>query len=67
MKHPYLLTFLCLAAVSISANASDSSPNDEEYRSFCAEQAQIAGIEDPDEKKQYITSCLINYGVSSAD
>ena len=53
--------------MSYSASASDSSPNDEEYRSFCAEQAQMAGIEDPDEKKQYIASCLINYGVSSAD
>ncbi|MBC8211116.1 MAG: hypothetical protein H8E21_08595 [Gammaproteobacteria bacterium] len=67
MKLPHFFTFLCLAAVLNSAYATDASPNDDEYRSFCAEQAQMAGIEDPDEKKQYIASCLINYGVHSAD
>ena len=51
-----------------SANAAeDPAQNEVEFRSFCTEQAEMAGMEDADDKKQYITDCLTNYGVSSTD
>jgi len=68
MKFYYLFITISLVIFMHSARASeDPAQNDAEFRSFCNEQAQMAGMEDADEKKQYITDCLTNYGVTSTD
>ena len=61
MKNTVLVIMLSLTAAISTASAEDSSASIEEYREFCREQAQMAGIEDQDDLKQYIKDCLESY------
>ena len=49
------------------AQTQEDDNNDHHYISFCNEQAEMAGIVDADEKKQYVNICLNNYGVTPAE
>ena len=60
MKNKLLVIMLSLMAIS-TANAEDSSASVEEYTKYCEEQAQMAGIEDENEYKQYVRDCLESY------
>ena len=44
-----------------TANVEEYSANVEEYSKFCEEQAQMAGIEDESDFKQYVKDCLESY------
>lgn len=64
MKSTVLLLTLLLASPIAMAQATETDNNDHEFIAFCNEQADMAGIEEASEKKQYINSCLKNYGVT---
>lgn len=66
MKFFVLLLTLFLA-IPFSVNAAETDNTEVDYRAFCNEQAELAGIVDSDEKKQYVDTCLINYGISPAE
>ena len=55
---------MLVLAMTFNVNAADSDNNEVDYVAFCNEQADLAGIVDSDEKKDYVNMCLINYGIS---
>lgn len=68
MKFAILLAFLSLSSIfnTVYATEEDAMISDD-IAAFCDEQAQLAGIEDADEKMQYVQECLASYGVPSGD
>ena len=61
MKHTILVILLSLTAAISTVNAEETSASVEDYTAFCTEQAQLAGIEDEDDLKQYVKDCLESY------
>lgn len=55
-----LLTFFSLGMISNPAYAADSSDQNG-AADYCNEQAEMAGIEDADEKQQYIQDCTDSF------
>ena len=60
MKNTSLLAMLALMMTMNIAHAEESTAQ-VDYKEFCNEQAQIAGIEDAEELKQYVKDCLESY------
>ena len=67
MKLTVLLLSMLVPASYAMAQTQEDDNNDHHYISFCNEQAEMAGIVDADEKKQYVNICLNNYGVTPAE
>ena len=67
MKHTILVILLSLTAAISTVNAEESSAGIEDYTEFCTEQAQMAGIEDEDNLKQYVKDCLESYLCPAAE
>lgn len=67
MKFTAWLTILALTTILNTTYAADemTSDNDETY-TYCNEQAQMSGIEDVDEKNQYIKECIESLGSPGA-
>ena len=63
MKYFVFLMPLVLA-MSFNINAADTDQNEVDYVAFCNEQADLAGIIDADEKKEFVNICLTNYGIT---
>lgn len=57
MKFSVYLAALSLAATLNSAYATDMG-NPDEVAEYCKAQAELTGIEDNDEKNQYISDCI---------
>ena len=68
MKLAILLALLSLSSIlnTVYANEENASVGDD-TAAFCDEQAQLAGIEDADEKRQFVKDCMESYGASSGD
>ena len=64
MKLALLFAVISLS-ISSFTNAEEVSDNDD-YVLYCEEQAQLAGMEDTNEKKDYIDECLESY-IAPAD
>ena len=68
MKNATLLILTALIASMNTVNANENtvnanelSANMDDYKTFCTEQAQLAGIEDENELKQYVEECVESY------
>ena len=61
MKNTILVTLLSLAAAINTVNAEETSESIDDYKTYCTEQAQLAGIEDENALKQYVKECLESY------
>ena len=61
MKNTILVILLSLTAAISTVNAEETSAGIEDYTVFCTEQAQLAGIEDENDLKQYVKDCLESY------
>lgn len=61
MKTATLLILLSLTASASTVHANESATSLEDYNAYCTEQAQLAGIEDVDELKQYVQDCVESY------
>lgn len=68
MKRTALLAFLSLYSIfnAVHATGDDASVT-EDFVAFCTEQAELAGVEDQEEKKQFVKDCLLSYGVQAAE
>lgn len=67
MKFVTVLSTLFLALLSHPVDADEMSETDRETIAFCEEQSRLAGIEDAQEKNDYIQVCAGNYGVVVGD
>ena len=68
MKFAILLTFLSLSSIFNTVYAAEENAGGiDDVAAFCDEQTQLAGIEDADEKKQFVKDCMESYGVPSGD
>jgi hypothetical protein len=61
MKTVTLLILLSLAASLNTVYATEESTNADDITAYCTEQAQLAGIEDATELKQYMQDCVDSY------
>jgi hypothetical protein len=64
------VTLLLLVSTLFSLNsvlAEEESGIIDDYNAYCTEQAQLSGIEDPDELKQFVQDCLDSYTGTSGD
>ena len=63
--------FLALLSLNLTLNSAYANEEDtslvDDIVAFCDEQAQLAGIEDSQEKAQYTKECRDSYGVQSGD
>lgn len=64
MRTASLLILLSLTA-SISTVYAEEGADD--VNAYCTEQAQLAGIEDADEMRQYIQDCIDSYTVPAGE
>lgn len=63
-----VLLFAILSISSFHAVNAVAAENDNaENASYCNEQAQLAGIEDPAEKSDYIKECMASFGAPEDD
>jgi len=68
MKRTVLLTLLFVYSIFNTVNATGEETSvTEDFAAFCTEQAELAGVENPDEIKQFIKDCMMSYGVQPAD
>ena len=61
MKTSTLLILASLIASMSAVNANELSASMDGYKTYCTEQAQLAGIEDENELKQYVQECIVSY------
>ena len=64
MKLALLFALLSISTFN-TVNATDAEVNFDttDYASYCDEQAQLAGIEDAAEKREYIMECVQSYAI----
>jgi len=67
MKLVQLLTVLSLSLTLFTANAADTDSAENDYKTYCEEQAEMSGIEDANEKSEYIKECIESFTVPSGD
>ena len=67
MKFATLLAILSLTTVSSVAYATEMASADDDTMSYCNDQAQMAGIEDAEEKTQYVRECIESFSVPPAE
>ena len=60
MKLVLLFAILSFSAFN-TVNATDADINGTDYASYCDEQAQLAGIENPTEINEYIKECIESF------
>lgn len=63
MKFAALFTFLTLSMSFNMAYAGEAEDN----LAYCNEQVQLAGIEEMDEKTEYIKDCMDSFGPAAND
>ncbi len=61
MKTSALLLLVSFATAISTVNADELSTSIDDYKAYCTEQAELAGIEDANELKQYIKECVESY------
>ena len=61
MKTAALLLLVSFATAISTVNADELSSSNDDYKAYCTEQAELAGIEDANELKQYIIECIESY------
>lgn len=64
MKPVTLLTILSLMLSIPAVSADENIETEKETIAFCEEQSRLAGIDDAQEKNEYIQICAENYGVT---
>ena len=67
MKFAAILAIFALGATLPAANATESTGDEADALTYCNEQAELAGIQDADEKNQYIQECLDTSSTPSGD
>jgi hypothetical protein len=67
MRTATLLILLSLTASISAAYAEETSDGGEEIAAYCNEQAELAGIEDASEFRQYVQECIDSYSMPSAE
>ena len=67
MKLIQLLAALSLSLTLYTANAADKDAYEDDYITYCTEQADMSGIEDAEEKNVYIRECIESFKVPSGD
>ena len=58
MKYFALLAALSLATTINTVYATEVTSSDDEAIAYCNEQGELSGIENTEEKKQYIKDCI---------
>ena len=66
MKFSALLAILSLTMAFNTASATEMAGADDDL-SYCNEQVQLAGIEDAEEKNQYVKDCMDSMGTPQGD
>lgn len=64
MKYAVYLAALTMMALN-TAYASEMANPEENISAYCTEQAELAGIDNLEEKNQYIQDCIDSYEPSS--
>lgn len=67
MKLVELLAILSLALTLNVSHAADTDYAETDYKTYCTEQAEMSGIEEPTEKATYIKECIESFSVPSGD
>ena len=67
MKHITFITAVCLTVMFNAAYAADVADGAKEVKDYCNEQVDRSGIEDANEKNQFIQECLEGFAVSAAE
>ena len=67
MKIAELLAILSLSAVLNVAYATEMESADNDNVAYCNEQAEMAGIDDAQEKKQYVEECVESFTAESGE
>lgn len=61
MKTAALLLLVSFATAISTVSADELPSRNDDYKAYCTEQAELAGIEDVNELKQYIKECIESY------
>ncbi len=64
MKFAVYLAALSLTATLGTAYATGIANPEDDISGYCKEQAELAGVEDMDEKAEYIKDCVDSFGPS---
>ena len=67
MKFVKLLLALSLSSALYTANAEEMTSAENDYITYCTEQADMSGIEDANEKSLYIKECIESFTVPFSD
>ena len=67
MKIARLLILLSLTSSFSTAYATETSTENDDVIVYCNEQAQLAGIEDQAELKQYVQECVDSYTIPAGE
>lgn len=67
MKLARSLAILSLTTALGSAYATEMASADNDALSYCNDQAAMAGIEDAEEKNQYVEDCVASFAIPSAE
>jgi hypothetical protein len=68
MKIAESVAILSLVLVLNAAHASDEMAGDSvNVSAYCEEQAELSGIEEANEKKQYMQECIDSFAVQEGD
>ena len=67
MKLVQLLAVLSLSLTLYTANAENMDFVEDDYLTYCTEQAIESGIEDANEKSEYIKECLESFMTPAED
>ena len=65
MKFAALIAILSLTALN-TAYATEVSSSEDDTLAYCNEQVQLAGIEDANEKAQYVNDCIESFATPSS-
>ena len=65
MKYAALIALLFLNTTFNTVYAAEMPDGSVDAAAYCDEQAQMAGIEDADEKSQYVKECVDSFGAPS--
>lgn len=67
MKFSALLAVMALAVTVNPVYATEMNTSDDETYAYCNEQAERDGVENMDEKTQYIKDCVESFAIPSGD
>ena len=67
MKFNQLLAVMITGLLLNNANANEGQSTDDDYATYCNEQADLSGVEDAGEKNIYIKECIESFEGDSGD